>query len=130
MSAFLSEQWRAELADTLADADPIVAGPRLALGQMVTGAPWGDVSYTIVVGGGDASQLVEGVDVAAVVLVEQYDVALAIASGAPSANMLAEGRVKVRGDVGKLIEAEAVLAQLTPVLAAFAEASGAAEGAS
>ncbi|MCU1490448.1 MAG: hypothetical protein JWM85_1853 [Acidimicrobiaceae bacterium] len=120
MAAFLSDEWLAELAEALRSSPEIQAGPRLALGQVVTGLPSAegdDVAYTLHLGGGEPARVVPGtVDEADVVLVEGYATARAIATGTPAGELLVEGRLKVRGDVNALIAAQEGLAALSEVL--------------
>jgi hypothetical protein len=120
VAQFLSAAWLAELAAVLADAGAFDSAERLALGQTVTGTPFGTVEYTLVLGGGEPSTVRPGTAEAAVTLVEGYAAAVAIASGTPSAELLADGGVKVRGDVGVLLRAQDLLAAVGPALAAIA----------
>lgn len=95
---------------------------RLAIGQLVTGAPSGDVGYTIVVGGNMAPELHRGgLALASVTLVCDYRTARAIASGTERpGTALGEGRLKVRGDANVLLRARATLAAIAPALASLA----------
>jgi len=124
VAAILSEEWLDALHDHVAALGPLDSPTRLALGQLVTGAPGGDVAYTIRVGGGEAGEVRRGLDGAAVTLVASYEVATAIASGTPAADMLAKGQLKVRGDAGALLGAQDLLAALAPALALLSAADG------
>ncbi len=138
MPGLLSEEWFEALAATLerlpvpseTDAEPaagVAAG--LALGQIVTGVPDdagaagvqdGEVRYTIVLAPEGSASLVRGSTAPAeVVLVEDWSTAEAIASGeAPVADLLAAGRIKVRGDTRALVSAGEILARVAPLVAA------------
>ncbi|MCU1493517.1 MAG: hypothetical protein JWO62_1281 [Acidimicrobiaceae bacterium] len=120
MARFLSDEWLAQLAVVLGSAGPFDSDGRLALGQVVTGTPSGDVGYTIVIGGGQPSEIRPGTDGAAVTLVEDYETAVAIATGTPAAGLLATGSIKVRGEAGALLRAQDLLAAVGPALAAVA----------
>ncbi|MDA8292404.1 MAG: hypothetical protein M0Z33_12115 [Actinomycetota bacterium] len=116
MAEAFTEQWIEELRARLARLPPHDHPARLALGQLVTGAPGGDVSYTILVGGGEPAELRRGLDDASVTLVETYETARALASGTPASTLLSEGRLKVRGDSGVLLAAQELLCALAPAL--------------
>jgi hypothetical protein len=123
VAEFLSDDWLDDLEHGLVEAGPFASQERLALGQLVRGAPQGDVSYTLVLGGAQPCEVVRGTDRASVVLLEDYPTAVAIAAGQPSSELLAEGRVKIRGDIGALLRAEDLLAAIAPTLASVAAAT-------
>jgi hypothetical protein len=116
VAAFLTEEWLDELARALEAAEPLAQGPRFGLGQLVTGAPGGDVAYTLLVGGGEPGELRRGLEAATVVLVEDYDTAAALVAGDPVADLLAAGRIKVRGDAAALVDAAELVAALGELL--------------
>jgi hypothetical protein len=137
MVRFLSEDWLAALESALRDAPgldgPAPPGERLWLGQIVTGAGTAgvpgspalvgdEVRYTIGLGGGQPPQLRLGtVDGATVTLVTSYPAAATLAAGSATVGeLLAGGKLKVRGDVNALIAAQDVLASLAPALATLA----------
>lgn len=124
MALFLSDEWLAELAAALRAAPGLAEGPALALGQLITGVPTlegGDLAYTIRFGGGDEAVVVPGsVEDADVILVEDYETARAIASGAAASSMLAEGKVKLRGNANALVSAQEQLAALGDALVRLA----------
>jgi hypothetical protein len=113
VSQFLSEGWLAELG-SLVSAIPFPAdGEQLALGQLVVGAPGGDVGYTIRLGADAGPRVVAGVSEAEVVLVEDYATARAVAAGERSAaEVMAEGLVKLRGNAKRLVTCESLLTLL------------------
>ena len=117
----LSDEWFARLEGLLRTAPLAQSSSAVGIGQLVLGAPAGDVAYTIVLGGDAPARLERGtLDHAAVTLVEDYATARAIASGASVAEALGEGRIKVRGDANALSAAYELLAGLAPVLSAAA----------
>ncbi|HLI14977.1 MAG TPA: hypothetical protein VKV23_02860 [Acidimicrobiales bacterium] len=121
---FLSDEWFCALADVVSQGgDGATDGPPLAIGQVITGTPAGDVAYTVVLGGPSPGVRRPGVADAQVVLVEDYETALQIASGRALAEVLAAGRVKVRGDAAVLLAAQERLAALAGPLGELAEAT-------
>jgi ubiquinone biosynthesis protein UbiJ len=120
MAQFLSAEWLSELADALRETGPLASETRLLLGQVVTGTPAGEVAYTLLIGGGEPSEVRAGTNDAAVTLVEDYASAVALATGTPAAELLSTGSVKVRGDAGALLRAQELLATVGPALAGVA----------
>lgn len=124
MAAFLSDEWLAELAAALRRAPEVQDGPALALGQVVTDVPaleGTELAFTIRIGGGEAASVEPGtVEAANAVLVADYESARAIASGTPAADLLAEGKIKLRGDATALIAAQDQLARVGAALAEVA----------
>lgn len=122
MPRFLSAEWLDALGKVVAEieepAPPPEDGPprcsRLALGQLVTGGPDGDVGYTILLGSGiSGPRVLPGTSEAEVVLAEDYETARALAAGErTSAEAMAEGLVKVRGDAKRLVACEPLVARL------------------
>jgi hypothetical protein len=130
---FLSEGWfeafvaaLERLPVTGETADTPFAG--LRLGQVITavpdearaaGARDGEVRYTIVLDqDGSASLVANSTETAEVVLVEDFSTAKAIASGSASLpDLLAAGKVKLRGDSRALVAAGDLLARVAPLLA-------------
>ena len=122
MTEFLSPEWFHSLEARLATITLGTRGePGLRLGQIVTGAPEGTVSYTICLGAGEAGTLErDSVETAQVVLVEDHESARSIVNGYPPAALLAEGKIKVRGDVNVLLGASTELSALATALEAGA----------
>jgi hypothetical protein len=120
---FLSKEWIAALGELVPGTSPGrsgEAGGSLSLGQIVEGAPGGDVMYTIRLGdgAGDAPRVVEGsVSEADVVLVESYETACGLASGTLSpSEAIRSDRVKVRGAARLLAANQDLLVQLAHAL--------------
>lgn len=117
MSAtFLSDEWFAQLAARLETGPPLSGEGSLRLGQLVTGAPEGERSWTVRLEGGSPPRLVaDSLEEADVVLVESYHAALRLASGEASAAALLEaGEITVRGDANALVRAIALVEQVAP----------------
>ncbi len=120
MFEFLSEEWLTALGERVAaipgGSDREAKGGSLALGQIVTGAPAGDVSYTIQLG--RSPGVIAGLEPSEVVIVETFETARALAAGELSASDAhAAGRIKVRGHAGRLVESNDLLAGLAAAVA-------------
>src|SRR5579875_617941 len=119
MAELLSAPWLEELAARLESAGPLHApGATLRLGQLVSDAPGGAVSWTIVLADGQRVRVEPGIERAQVVLVEDLATARALAGGVPAAELLRSGRIKLRGDVAALRAADGALAALGELLGA------------
>ena len=119
MDALLSPGWFATLARRLGEVRVGTAdGARLRLGVRVKDAPGGSVTYIVELGGAQPCALdLDEAASADVTLVESYETAERIASGALIADELALGAVKLEGNVQKLLAAQADLAELSGLLA-------------
>ena len=113
---FLSEEYFTALAARLSAAPLDEEADRVAIGQLVTDAPGGDVAWTVHLGGGEPARLerdsLAGADVT---LVEDYATARALAGGEGVADALRAGKIKVRGDANTLVAHYARLAALVAV---------------
>ena len=112
---------------------PAPAG--LALGQLITAVPGdagaagvenGEVRFTIVLGrDGSASLARNSTEAADVTLVEDWSTAVAIVAGtALLPELLAAGKIKLRGDSNALVAAGDLLARVAPLLAGAPEGGG------
>ena len=119
MLRFLSPEWFARFAEELAAVRPDADVPPLALGQVVTGTPDGTVSYSILVSGTKAELVVGSTAPAAVTLVEDWPTAQAIAAGTPVSELLAAGRITLRGDANALLAGQQHLETLGKALGAL-----------
>ena len=99
------------------EAGLAVRDGRFTMGQVVTGGPDGDVRATLRVVDGRVTMTDGEASDAAVTIRLTWDDAVAMAAGelAP-ADAIAAGRVRVRGDLSVLAEAQAVLAAVQPQL--------------
>ncbi len=131
MIRFLSTQWMAAFNEALLDVVIEPPGPdaglavrdgRFSMGQVVTGGPGGDVESTLQVIDGRVTMTGGGSSDAAVTIRLTWTDAVAMAAGelAP-ADAIAAGRVRVRGDLSVLAEAQAVLAAVQPQLQGLRE---------
>lgn len=121
MPRYLSSEWfrRAEAhAEPSADpfADAAADSPALVVRQVVRDTPEGEVSYDVVVAGGRARIRRQVRGEATLTLTGDYATACAVASGRLSAQAaLAEGRLRVGGDLRALADKAAEVAGLDPV---------------
>jgi hypothetical protein len=116
---FLSAEWFARFAAELARVEPVAGAPPLALGQVLTGAPHGDVAYTVLVDDERAELVLGSTDRAAVTLVEDWTTARAIAAGSPVSELLAAGRITLLGDANALLAGQAQFEVLNAALDAL-----------
>ncbi len=119
MTRFLSPEWMAAFNEALVDLAIAPPGPdaglavrdgRFSMGQVVTGGPDGDVRATLRVVDGRVTMTDGEASDAAVTIRLTWADAVSMAAGelAP-ADAIAAGRVRVRGDLSVLAEAQAVL---------------------
>jgi alkyl sulfatase BDS1-like metallo-beta-lactamase superfamily hydrolase len=119
VTRFLSPEWMAAFNEALVDVVIAPPGPdaglavrdgRFSMGQVVTGGPDGDVRATLRVVDGRVTMTDGEAPDAAVTIRLTWADALSMAAGelAP-ADAIAAGRVRVRGDLSVLAEAQAVL---------------------
>jgi predicted lipid carrier protein YhbT len=124
MPEFLTQEWL-ELQRTLAGELPERPGASARLQIVVTGTPQGEVRYVQAMEDGRLVECVLGADDAVdATLTETYADAVAIARGELDANVaFMQGRVKVVGDMGRLMAIMPVLqsAAYREVVAAVAE---------
>lgn len=132
MPEFLTEEWFEALSAGLKGLSPpsgagSVAG-ELSLGQIITEVPADigpddvhdrEVRFTILIGPKGGASLVRGsTDTASVTLVEDWSTASAIVSGSCCiSDLLAAGKIKLRGDSRALVSAEALLTQIARLVA-------------
>jgi hypothetical protein len=115
-----SEAWFAQLSEALGRVEPDGDSPSLDLGVEIDDAPRGPVRYTFHFGPDGAVLEVGSVDSALVTLVESFETASAIDAGRPVSELLAEGRITVRGDATALVAAQRPLAAVSDVLGQMA----------
>jgi putative sterol carrier protein len=88
----------------------------IAVTQVVTGTPEGDVTYHFVVGSGSARFGAGPADDEDVRLVQDHETAVGVATGTLNAQeVFIGGRIRVSGDVQKLLANEPVFAALDAV---------------
>ncbi len=119
--ALFSDAWFTQLSDALSKVEPDADWPRLDLGIAIDDAPGGPIRYTFHVGPDGAALEVGSVDSAVVTLVESFGTASAIDEGRAVSELLAEGRITVRGDATALVAAQRPLATISTILGRIAE---------
>ena len=133
MPRFLSPDWVEAFNVAVAEVDVAPPGDdaplatrdgRYAMGQIVTGGPEGDVETTLRVRDGTLTMAV-GIDGDADVTIRlAWDDAVAMAAGELAAtDAIAAGRVRVRGDLSVLAQAQATLAAVSSQLEALRTAT-------
>lgn len=108
MARFLSAEWLDQLAATAAASDDLrraSTGASVAVRQVVTGGPDGDVDYVVRLHHGTVSVCPGPDGLTDVEIAEDYATAAAISQGmlTPAA-AFAGGRLKLGGRVGVLVE--------------------------
>ena len=119
MARYLSPEWFADVAAH--SPAPVPGGAAVVIGQVVTGAPEGEVRYRVVVADGAATLVAGDEPPADVTFTSDYATAAAVASGELSMQAaLGAGRVRVGGDLARLAAAVSAgeLPQVDPVPAA------------
>ncbi len=134
MIRFLSPEWVDAFNEALVDVVIAPPGPeaglavrdgRFSLAQVVSGGPGGDVQTTFEVHEGRATMTAGASGDASVTIRLTWDDAVAMAAGELSpADAIAAGRVRVRGDLSVLAEAQAVLGALAPHLQKLRDLTG------
>lgn len=120
MAKFLTQEWADEVLAALNASNDVKAatkGVQLCIQQVVTGVPDGDVSYwtkfddgTVAGGIGDAPD-------ADVTISQDYDTAVALNKGELNAQAaFMQGKLKVTGNMGKLLQHQGAMQSLGPVL--------------
>ena len=123
MADFLSDEWIAELA-LACRAAPLVGGSdagRLVIEPVVRGVPArGEVRYRIAFDAGACAVTAADGDPADVRLETDYVTAVALSRGTANAQAaLADGRLRVSGDVKRLAAHAAALTRLDDLFAAL-----------
>jgi putative sterol carrier protein len=125
MPRFLTPEWIAALAAAAREA-AVPAGVRLTVQQIVTGDDAGgdDVRYHLVLDEGRLRVHPGEAPAADVTLVQTRDVAAALSRGELNAQQALEaGRLKLRGDIGRLAREGRALTAVEDVFAAVRAAT-------
>ena len=118
MVRFLSPEWLAAL-DAAAREATVPAGVRLTVQQIVTGGGGDDVRYHLVLDHGRLRVHAGEAAAADVTLVQTREVAAALSRGEINAQQALEaGRLKLRGDIGRLAREGKALTAVEDVFAA------------
>jgi putative sterol carrier protein len=112
VARFLTAEWL-EAMQRLADKAEVPDDAAIVVAHEVTGTPDGDVRFRFAAGSGRLSLTWDATDGADITLLEDYATAVAIARGElPAQQAVAEGRLKLRGDVGALVRNGPAMAAL------------------
>jgi hypothetical protein len=119
---YLSIDWLEALNDVLQSSETmksVAANHSIAVTQLITGSPEGDVLYHLSVRDGSAS-IGPGAAVDEDVRLEQsYDTAVSVATGhANTQELFVNGSIRIHGNITQLIESEPVFAALDAVFEA------------
>jgi putative sterol carrier protein len=116
MAKFLSDDWAKDMERLLNESEQFIAAAGdidLVMQQHVEGGPDGDVSYFLQIRDGKATIDIGASDGAHVTATQDYETAAAIAKGELSMqNAFMSGKLKVSGDLGKVMQHQAALASL------------------
>ena len=123
MPHFLTPEWIAAL-DAAAREAAVPAGVRLTIQQIVTDGPRGEVRYHLVLDDGRLRVHPGAADAADLTLVQTRAVAAALSRGELNAQQALEaGRLKLRGDIGRLAREGRALTAVEDVFAAVRAAT-------
>jgi len=116
VAQFLSPEWVEQL-DAALESFPLDPEASVSVGHVVRDGEGGEITYVFAVANGRAGIELGPVDDADVILFQDYATAVAIARGDVTAQQaLANGGLKLRGDVGALVRAGSLLANVGPAL--------------
>jgi putative sterol carrier protein len=121
MAKFLSEQWSTEAVAALNASEDVKAatkGVELTIQQVVTGAGGGEARYWVGIRDGTIEGGLGDAPAADVTITQDYETAASITRGElnPQAAFM-QGRLKVTGNMGKLLQHQTAMQALFPVLA-------------
>ncbi|HSP28785.1 MAG TPA: SCP2 sterol-binding domain-containing protein [Ilumatobacteraceae bacterium] len=125
MIRYLSLDWITALSDEVAASDQmreIAESHRIGVTQVVSNGPEGDVIYHLSVGDGEASFGAGPADPEDVQMEQDWDTAVAVATGELNAQeAFIGGRIRLFGDQQKLLESQPVFGALDAVFATVRE---------
>jgi putative sterol carrier protein len=127
VSRYLSRDWLAALGDEVArraEVREAAAGHTLAVTQVVTDGPEGDVTYHLEIANGTVAFGPGPATAEDVRFVQDWETAVAVATGTTNAQeAFLRGRIKLAGNQRRLVDAQPLLAVLEKVLAPVREAT-------
>jgi putative sterol carrier protein len=122
MAKFLSQEWADDALAALNGSDDVrgaIKGVQLCVQQVVTGAPDGEVSYWTKFDDGKVEGGLGAATDADVTITQDYDTAVAMNKAELNAQAaFMQGKLKVTGNMGKLLQNQGAMQALGPVLAA------------
>jgi putative sterol carrier protein len=125
MIRYLSLDWITALSAEVAASDnmrEIAESHRIGVTQVVSNGPEGDVIYHLIVGGGEASFGAGPADPEDVKMEQDWDTAVAVATGELNAQeAFIGGRIRLFGDQQKLLDSQPVFGALDAVFATVRE---------
>lgn len=123
MSRFGSQGWIDDVVAALrrsTEASGSLRGVSLRLQQIVSGTPDGDVSYWTVFEDGTVTGGIGEVADPDVTITQDHATAVALARGDLNAQAaFMQGKLKVTGNMGKLLQHQEAIAALGPVMASL-----------
>jgi predicted lipid carrier protein YhbT len=124
MAKFLSQEWLDAARDALNGSSDIKSATKdvdLTIQQVVTGAPSGDVSYWTKFNDGSVEGALGDNPDADVTISQDYETAVALNKGELNAQAaFMQGKLKVTGNMGKLLQHQGVLQSVAPVMSSVA----------
>jgi putative sterol carrier protein len=121
VARFLTAEWLDDM-QRAADKAAVPVDAAIVVGHEVSGTPDGDVSFRFTAADGRLTLTWATVEDAELTLIEDYETAVAIARGElPAQQAVAEGRLKLRGDVGALVRNGPAMAALGDLFRAVRE---------
>ncbi len=125
MIRYLSLDWINALAHAVAASDhmrEVCESHRIGVTQVVTDGPEGDVTYHLSVDGGDATFGAGPADPEDVRMEQDWDTAVAVATGALNAQeAFIGGQIRLFGDQQKLLDAQPVFGALDSIFSSVRE---------
>jgi putative sterol carrier protein len=121
MAAFLTQEWANDVNAALEASEDVrraVDGAELTIQQIVTGGPFGETHLWTKLAGGSAAIGIGDASDADITMTQDYETACAQNRGEllPQAAFM-QGRLKITGNMAKLLRDQEAVSSLQPVLA-------------